>query len=133
VRDIVDEALAAWLEAEEARVDRVSVEAALADYRRDGGESPWTFFGSLTAPTSVDQTLARQRTVEFLQCLRDVVNVDCQTDHRAPLAKRRPARPPPEAGSSEEVDGLADPDAALAPQDFDRCHDVVIEVHRGTH
>ncbi len=51
VRDIVDEALAAWLEAEEAREDRASAAAALDEYRRDGGESASAFFGSLAAET----------------------------------------------------------------------------------
>jgi plasmid stability protein len=51
VRDIVDEALAAWLEAEEAREDRASAEEALVEYRRDGGESAASFFGSLAAET----------------------------------------------------------------------------------
>lgn len=51
VRDIVDEALAAWLEAEEDREDRDSAEAALTEYRRDGGESAASFFGSLAAET----------------------------------------------------------------------------------
>ena len=51
VRDIVDEALGAWLEAEEAREDRASAAAALDEYRRDGGESASTFFGSLAAET----------------------------------------------------------------------------------
>jgi hypothetical protein len=51
VRDIVDEALAAWLEAEEDREDRDSAEAALAEYRRDGGESAASFLGSLAAET----------------------------------------------------------------------------------
>ena len=51
VRQIVDEALAAWLEAEETREDLVSAEAALAEYRRDGGEAATTVFGSLAAET----------------------------------------------------------------------------------
>ena len=51
VRDIVDEALEAWLEAAEAREDRASAEAALAEYRRDGGEAAESFFGSLAAET----------------------------------------------------------------------------------
>ena len=51
VRDIVDEALAAWLGAEEDREDRDSAEAALTEYRRDGGESATSFFGSLAAET----------------------------------------------------------------------------------
>jgi len=49
VREIVDEALAAWLDAEESREDRVSAEAALAEYRRDGGEAAAAFFGTLAA------------------------------------------------------------------------------------
>jgi hypothetical protein len=51
VRDIVDEALQAWVEATEAREDRASAEAALAEYRRDGGEAAESFFGSLAAET----------------------------------------------------------------------------------
>lgn len=51
VRDVVDEALARWLEATEAAEDRASAEAALAEYRRDGGESAAAFFGSLAAET----------------------------------------------------------------------------------
>jgi plasmid stability protein len=51
VRDIVDEALDAWLEATEGREDRASAEAALAEYRRDGGEAAESFFGSLAAET----------------------------------------------------------------------------------
>jgi plasmid stability protein len=51
VRDIVDEALTAWLEAEEDREDRASAEDALAEYRRDGGESASSYFGSLAAET----------------------------------------------------------------------------------
>ncbi len=51
VRDIVDEALLGWLEAEEEREDRESAQAALTEYRRDGGESAESFFGSLAAET----------------------------------------------------------------------------------
>ena len=49
VREIVDGALAAWLDTEESREDRVSAEAALAEYRRDGGEAAAAFFGTLAA------------------------------------------------------------------------------------
>jgi len=49
VRAIVDEALAAWLDEAEAAEDRASAEAALAEYRRDGGEAAEAFFGSLAA------------------------------------------------------------------------------------
>jgi len=51
VRDIVDEALEAWLESAEVREDASSAEAALAEYRRDGGESATSFFSSLAAET----------------------------------------------------------------------------------
>lgn len=51
VRDIVDEALGAWLESTEEREDRESAEAALAEYRRDGGEAAESFFGTLAAET----------------------------------------------------------------------------------
>jgi plasmid stability protein len=49
VRQIVDEALAAWLLAAEEDEDRASAQAALEEYRRDGGESAEAFFGSLAA------------------------------------------------------------------------------------
>lgn len=51
VRDIVDEALGAWLQASEEREDRESAAAALTEYRRDGGEAAESFFGSLAAET----------------------------------------------------------------------------------
>ena len=49
VRDIVDEALEAWLEAAETHEDQASAAAALDEYRRDGGEAAESFFGSLAA------------------------------------------------------------------------------------
>ena len=51
VRDIVDAALEAWLEAEESREDRASAVEALAEYRRDGGLAAEEVFGSLAAET----------------------------------------------------------------------------------
>lgn len=51
VREIVDEALGAWLDAAETEEDRASAEAALDEYRRDGGEAAEAFFGSLAAET----------------------------------------------------------------------------------
>lgn len=51
VRDIVDEALEAWLDAAETREDRASAEAALAEYRDGGGEAATSFFRSLAAET----------------------------------------------------------------------------------
>jgi plasmid stability protein len=49
VRDIVDEALEAWLAAAEEAEDRESAGDALAEYRRDGGQSADEFFGALAA------------------------------------------------------------------------------------
>ena len=51
VREIVDEALGLWLDAAETEEDRASAEAALDEYRRDGGEAAEAFFGSLAAET----------------------------------------------------------------------------------
>ena len=51
VRDIVDEALEAWLTAAEEREDRESAEAALAEYRTGGGESAESFLSTLAAET----------------------------------------------------------------------------------
>jgi plasmid stability protein len=51
VREIVDEALVAWLDSAEASEDRASAEAALVEYRRDGGASAESFFRSLAAET----------------------------------------------------------------------------------
>jgi plasmid stability protein len=51
VREIVDEALEAWLAAVEEAEDRASAADALAEYRRDGGQSADAFFGSLAAET----------------------------------------------------------------------------------
>jgi predicted transcriptional regulator len=51
VRHIVDEALAAWLDAAEEAEDRASAGDALTEYRRDGGEAAERFFGTLAAET----------------------------------------------------------------------------------
>ena len=51
VREIVDEALTAWLEALESAEDRASAQAALVEYRREGGEAAESFFGTLAAET----------------------------------------------------------------------------------
>ncbi len=51
VREIVDEALEAWLSSAEDKEDRASAEAALAEYRRDRGQAAESFFGSLAAET----------------------------------------------------------------------------------
>jgi predicted transcriptional regulator len=51
VREIVDEALGRWLEATEEAEDRASADAALEEYRRDGGEAAEAWFGRLAAET----------------------------------------------------------------------------------
>ena len=51
VRDIVEEALASWLDAVEVAEDQASSTAALEEYRRDGGEAAEAFFGALAAET----------------------------------------------------------------------------------
>jgi hypothetical protein len=51
VREIIDEALDAWLDVAETREDVASAEAALVEYRRDGGEAAESFLGSLAAET----------------------------------------------------------------------------------
>jgi len=51
VQKIVDEALAAWLEAAETEEDRASAAAALEEYRREGGEAAESFFSALAAET----------------------------------------------------------------------------------
>ena len=51
VRAIVDEALARWLEAAEEAEDRASAEAALDEYRRDGGEAAEAWFKRQAAET----------------------------------------------------------------------------------
>ena len=47
VRDIVDEALEAWLDASETNEDLASAAEALTEYRRDGGAAAETFFGTI--------------------------------------------------------------------------------------
>lgn len=51
VREIVDEALEAWLSASEEAEDRNSAAEALSEYRRVGGASAEAFFGTLAAET----------------------------------------------------------------------------------
>ncbi len=51
VRDIAEEALTTWLEAAEEAEDRASAEAALAEYRRDGGAAAEAWFARLAAET----------------------------------------------------------------------------------
>ena len=51
VREVVEEALEAWLTAAEEAEDRESATAALAEYRRDGGEAAEAWFGRVAAET----------------------------------------------------------------------------------
>lgn len=51
VRDVLADAIAAWLERLEAEEDRVSAEEALAEYRREGGVAAAAYFEHLAAET----------------------------------------------------------------------------------
>jgi plasmid stability protein len=51
VRDIVEEALAQWLERVEDEEDAAAAEAALEDYRRYGGRDAHEVFRELAAET----------------------------------------------------------------------------------
>jgi Arc/MetJ-type ribon-helix-helix transcriptional regulator len=51
LRDVIAEALAAWLERAEDEEDRASAEQALVEYRRDGGVAAAEFFERLAAET----------------------------------------------------------------------------------
>ena len=51
VRAVIEEALEAWLDAAETREDIESADAALEEYRREGGVSAEEFFRTLAAET----------------------------------------------------------------------------------
>jgi hypothetical protein len=51
VRELIQEALGAWLERAEDAEDLASATAALEEYHRDGGESAQAWFGKLAAET----------------------------------------------------------------------------------
>jgi plasmid stability protein len=51
VREVVEEALEAWLARAEEVEDRESAAAALAEYERDGGASADAWFGKVAAET----------------------------------------------------------------------------------
>ncbi len=51
VRDVVEDALEAWLARAEELEDRESAEAALEEYRRDGGEAAEAWFERRAAET----------------------------------------------------------------------------------
>lgn len=48
-RELIEEALEAWLSRAEEAEDRESAEAALAEYARDGGEPAEAWFGRAAA------------------------------------------------------------------------------------
>lgn len=49
VREVVEEALEAWLARAEETEDRASSQSALEEYRREGGESAEAWFGRAAA------------------------------------------------------------------------------------
>ena len=51
VREVIEEALEAWLTRTEELEDRASAKAALEEYRRDGGESADRWFERQAAET----------------------------------------------------------------------------------
>jgi hypothetical protein len=51
VREVVEEALESWLTRAEEAEDRESAEAAMEEYRRDGGESAERWFERQAAET----------------------------------------------------------------------------------
>ena len=51
VREVVDAAIEAWLEAEEAREDAASAAEALAEYEHDGSTPATEVFATLAAET----------------------------------------------------------------------------------
>lgn len=51
VREVVEEALEAWLARAEEIEDRTSATAALDEYRREGGEAAETWFSRVAAET----------------------------------------------------------------------------------
>ena len=54
VRDVVAEAMAAWLERAEEAEDRASAAEALEEYRRDGGMAAADFFEHLAAAAKAE-------------------------------------------------------------------------------
>ena len=54
VREVVEEALEAWLERAEDLEDRESAEAAMEEYRRDGGQSAERWFEQQAAETKAN-------------------------------------------------------------------------------
>ena len=54
VRDVLTEAMSAWLERAEEDEDRSSAAEALAEYERDGGTAAADFFEHLAAETRAE-------------------------------------------------------------------------------
>ena len=53
VRDVLGDAISAWLERREEEEDRASAQEALAEYERDGGIAAAEFFEHLAAEARV--------------------------------------------------------------------------------
>ena len=51
IRDVFEEAIAAWLEDREAAEDRASADEALAEYNRNGGVVAEAFYERIVAET----------------------------------------------------------------------------------
>lgn len=54
VRDVVADAITAWLDRQEEQEDRASAAEALEEYRRDGGTAAAAFFDHLAAETRAE-------------------------------------------------------------------------------
>lgn len=67
VRDIVDEALTAWLQRSEDNEDRASAQAALEEYRRDGGQAADAWFAKRAAETRATYAPDRTHTPDGTQ------------------------------------------------------------------
>lgn len=61
VREVVEEALEAWLSLAEEAEDRASATAALAEYRRAGGASAEEWFGRVAAETKAGYGTRRSK------------------------------------------------------------------------
>ena len=59
VRDVVDEALRRWIEAQEDAEDIAAAEAAMAEYERDGGPDAHEVFSHLVAEEAASLDVRR--------------------------------------------------------------------------
>jgi hypothetical protein len=71
--------------------------------------------------------------VQLVECLGDVADVEAGTEVRRPLAEDSPSRLGGHAATSEHVDGLAQPEPALAAEALDCAYDIVVEENGGPH